>query len=81
MNCKIYKRPPPTPQSNHTNIEQHLTQFLFFSWLGQLMYSIVAALDWNYNVNRAGKVSKDGKQLYKSKVLILIRILNSSCTI
>lgn len=44
------------------------------------MYSIVAALDWNYNVNRPGKISKDGKQLYKSKVMILPVILKSSCT-
>ena len=34
------------------------------------MVSIVAALDWNFNTDRPGKLSKDGKQLYKSKVLI-----------
>ena len=36
-----------------------------------LMLSIACALDWNYNVNRRGKVDKDGKPLYKSKVIFV----------
>ena len=40
-----------------------------------LMVSIVAAIDWNYNVKRKGKMSKDGKQLYTSKVVVMVRKL------
>ena len=32
------------------------------------MRSILAALDWNFNIKRKYKVSKSGEQLYKSKV-------------
>jgi hypothetical protein len=46
----------------------NLTLYIDCSWLGMLMLSIVAALDWNYHINRPGKLGKDGKQLYKSKV-------------
>ena len=33
-----------------------------------LMRSIVAALDWNSNIDRAYKVSASGEQLFKPKV-------------
>jgi hypothetical protein len=33
-----------------------------------LMRSILAALDWNMNIDRKFKTSKSGEQLYKSKV-------------
>ena len=34
------------------------------------MRSILAALDWNFNIGRKYKLSKSGEQLYKSKVCI-----------
>ena len=40
----------------------------FYSWLGMLLRSCVAALDFNFNVNRGTKVSTDGNQMYKMKV-------------
>ena len=40
----------------------------YFSWLGMLMRSILAAIDWNMNLCRKYKVSESGEPLYKSKV-------------
>ena len=48
-----------------------------YSWLGMLMRSILAALDWNFNVRRKYKLSKSGEPLYKSKVNVL-RLTNIS---
>lgn len=39
-----------------------------YSWLGMLLRSCVAALDFNFNVNRGTKVSTDGNQMYKMKI-------------
>ena len=39
-----------------------------FSWLGMLIRSTLAVLDFNNNIKRKGKTSADGKQLYKMKV-------------
>ena len=36
------------------------------------MRSILAALDWNHNVNRKYRLLESGEQLYKSKVNIRI---------
>ena len=39
-----------------------------FSWLGMLIRSTMAVLDFNNNINRKVKTSADGKQMYKMKV-------------
>ena len=39
-----------------------------FSWLGMLIRSSLAALDFNFNVDRKIKKSADGKPMYKMKV-------------
>ena len=39
-----------------------------FSWLGMLVRACVAALDWNYNVDRQQKVSLTGGLQYRKKV-------------
>ena len=39
-----------------------------------LIRSCVAALDFNYNVNRGTKVSADGNLMYKMKVFFFFRI-------
>ena len=41
-----------------------------------LMLSVVAAIDWNWNVSRPGKLSKAGKQLYKCKVTTIFQLAN-----
>ena len=38
------------------------------------MLSVLAAIDWNWNVSRPGKLSKDGKQLYKCKVTAIFQL-------
>ena len=46
-----------------------------FSWLGMLIRCCVAALDFNFNVNRGTKVSSDGHQMYKMKAcFMLVRV-------
>ena len=46
------------------------TVFLFFvsSWLGMIMRTCLACLDWNNNVHRSQKVSKTGAPVYRIKV-------------
>ena len=44
----------------------------FFSWLGMLIRCCVAALDFNFNVNRGTKVSADGHQMYKMKACFFL---------
>ena len=39
-----------------------------FSWLGMLVRACVAALNWNYNVDRQQKVSLTGGLQYRKKV-------------
>ena len=41
-----------------------------------LMLSVVAAIDWNWNVSRPGMLSKAGKQLYKCKVTTIFQLAN-----
>ena len=38
------------------------------SWLGMLIRSSLAALDFNANIQRKTKTSDDGQPLYKMKV-------------
>ena len=42
--------------------------FYNYSWLGMLMRSILAAIDWNENCDRLFKISSTGKAIYKRKV-------------
>ena len=39
------------------------------------MLTIASILHWNFNVGRKGKLSKDGVQLYKTKVLIVLLLV------
>ena len=49
-----------------------------FSWLGMLVRSAVAAMDFNFNVNRKSKISTDGKPMYKIKVFLIVHIFKIS---
>ena len=46
--------------------------FLFdmknYRWLSMFMRTCLAALDWNHNSDRATKLSKDGKPVYRIKI-------------
>ena len=42
--------------------------FYKYSWLGMLMRSILAAIDWNENCDRLFKISSTGETIYKRKV-------------
>ena len=50
-----------------------ICMFACFSWLGMLIRCCVAALDFNFNVNRRTKVSADGHQMYKMKVHVWLQ--------
>ena len=41
-----------------------------FSWLGMLVRSAIAAIDFNANLNRKPKMTADGSRRYKMKVVI-----------
>ena len=47
---------------------------IYLSWIGMFMLCVVSTLDWNFNVNRPIKIGKDGQQLFKSKVKMMIKI-------
>ena len=49
-----------------------------FSWLGMLVRSAVAAMDFNFNVNRKSKISTAGKPMYKIKVFLIDHIFKIS---
>ena len=56
--------------------------FLFFSWKGMLIRSTLAALDFNFNVNRKDKLSSSGQPLFKIKVgnwLLVLYFLRLHC--
>ena len=49
-------------------IIQVTQRFCNYSWLGMLMRSILAAIDWNENSDRSFKISSTGEPIYKRKV-------------
>ena len=43
------------------------------------MYSIVAAIDWNWNTHRPSKLSKEGNPMYKCKVQVIFNLIIFNC--
>ena len=62
----------------HTGIAAGLKHFIFYpchcSWLGMLIRHTLAVIDYNSNIHRSQKVSKDGQGMFKKKVKVCLVI-------
>ena len=58
---------------NKNALTTSFTLYIFiYSWLGMLIRSALAAIDFNSNIQRKTKMSDDGKPLYKMKVKFVL---------
>ena len=60
---------PGTVKSFNKILKLTVIVLLFIRWLGMLMRSTVAAIDFNYNVGRKSKIGPDGKPRLRTKVI------------
>merc|ERR1719186_946722 len=55
-------------ESLNSLILKYCNKTYVYSWLGMLIRSALAAIDFNANIHRKSKMSADGKPMYKMKV-------------